>query len=50
MKPFVKIVVNVLALVGAHEIYKEYTSRKNSEPVVGSLDNETVTVFDAPGR
>lgn len=50
MKSLIKIVVHGLALVGAAEIYKEYVSRKTSEPVVGSLDNEKVNVFDAPAR
>lgn len=31
MKSLVKIAIHGLALVGAHEIYKEYTSRKNSK-------------------
>ena len=40
LKTLVKFAINGLALVGAHEIYKEYTSRKPSEPVVGSLDSD----------
>ena len=47
MKTLVRLAINGLALVGAVEIYKEYTSQKNSKTTsVGSLDDQPPRLFD----